>query len=81
MDEVTKYHIEGGIGIGKSRLLEVLESKFGMKVFPEPLDEWRNFQISDDKKINLLQRFYERLYRYVYTYVGRLNLFLFSEIT
>lgn len=60
-----RWYIEGSIGSGKSSALNLLESRFGVNIFPEPLRKWTHFELEDGKTINLLQRFYEK---YIWLY-------------
>jgi len=56
--------IEGNIGAGKSTLLRLLSEKFAIDPVFEPHERWQNVGNGD----NLLERFYNDIQRWAYTF-------------
>ena len=64
------HSIEGNIGSGKSTFLALIQRTFPhIHVMPEPVAEWQNIYTNDgDKKLNLLEKYYEDPHRWAFTF-------------
>ena len=58
---------EGGISVGKSTLLSIMEKHFpNYEIVYEPLDTWKS--IKDNEGKNILDRFYNDMPKYAYAF-------------
>lgn len=74
MEKIFRVSVEGNIGCGKSTFLKHFQEFPRVKVFPEPLSEWRNVQ-----GFNLLELLYSDLKRWNFSFqhmvqLSRLNI-------
>lgn len=58
------FVVEGNIGSGKSTFLKIVQQRLGIPVLAEPVHLWQAIE----GKYNLLEKFYENMPRWAYTF-------------